>query len=257
MKARPILFSGAMVRALLGGTKTQTRRIVKGVPSWDHFGRDIMDWGLSGIHQAEDDLVGTDQWALDVQTDVDAHSRQIIRCPYGSPGDLLWAKERLARSPDLWTYVADGAEVGWPARGVLAGKRLDYAPSIHMPKVASRLTLRITDVRVERLLECSDDDARSEGLQWVAPGMYSVAGDLPIIGSDPRQVYFDLWDHINGAGSAAANPWVWAVSFEVLRQNVETALQPNAAAPAAHSPVIDGENSRAEPPNSYPSGRDQ
>jgi len=97
MTDRPILFSAPMVRALLAGTKTQTRRVVKGVPSWDHYGRDIMDWGLSGIHQETYDpanpLEGTDRWHLDVQTDVDDHSRRVIRCPYGAPGDRLIVRE--------------------------------------------------------------------------------------------------------------------------------------------------------------------
>lgn len=235
MKARPILFSGAMVRALLAGTKTQTRRIVKGVP---------LDW--------LDDAGFTPAFVADPDNGL---------CPYGVPGDLLWVKERLARSPDLWTYVADGTEVGWPARGVLAGKRLDYAPSIHMPKVASRLTLRITEVRIERLQDISEADADAECFgggfpDVVLPEVFgpreSGWGHLSI-----PECYGRLWEHINGVGSWDANPWVWAVSFEVLHQNVETALQPNAAAPAAHSPVIDGESSRAEPLNSYPTGRDQ
>jgi hypothetical protein len=225
LRQRPILFSGAMIRALLAGTKTQTRRTVKGVPSWEHYGRDIMDWGLSGIHLGDfGEFEGTGQWCLDVQTDVDKADRRMIHCPYGVPGDLLWVKERLARSPDLWTYVADGAAVGWPARQLLASKRLDYAPSIHMPKVASRLTLEITDVRVERLHDISEEDAKAEGVSnsMDAGGrmFWTVPPSDDFINS-ARFAYLRLWDAINGDGSAAANPWVWAVSFNVHSANVD------------------------------------
>lgn len=225
MTAKPILFSGPMVHTLLDGRKTQTRRIVKPQPHHGPVGQMV---NLGGADWAMDDGDLSGQW----------------RCPYGVPGDLLWVRESgelvrdaydhdPATGQDLWR------DVGWvhSADGTIAEKAHPFQiapladwigdcarlvrPSIHMPRWASRLTLRITDVRIERLLECSDDDARAEGLQWVTPGMYSVGGGLPIIGSDPRQVYFELWDHINGAGSAAANPWVWVVSFDVLRLNVD------------------------------------
>ena len=267
MKARPILFSGAMVRALLAGTKTQTRRVVKGVPSWDHYGRDIMDWGLSGIHQAEDDLVGTDRWALDVQTDVDAHSRRVIRCPYGAPGDLLYVREAWRVEERCDDIAPRDLVHDWPVdyqAGVWSDLRKEVVriagttasggklrPGIHQPRWASRLTLKVTEVRVERLQDISEADADAECfgggfpetvLPEVFPPREGGWGHLSI-----PECYGRLWEHINGVGSWDANPWVWAVSFEVLRQNVETALQSNAAAPAAHSPVIDGESSRDHP----------
>ncbi len=219
---RPILFSSAMVRALLAGTKTQTRRIVKGVPSWPHFGRDIMDWGLSGIHQMDDagKLDGTDQWALDVQTEVDDYDRRLIRCPYGRPGDVLWVRETLRRAPDLWSFAADGAAVGWPGRQDLAGKKRDTVVSIHMPRTVCRLRLLITDVRVERLQDISEMDARAEGASECANGWW-FDGKPEFAGSDARGAYYCLWNHINGPGAWAANPWVWAVSFERLATTQE------------------------------------
>ena len=214
-KARPILFSSSMVRALLAGTKTQTRRVVKGVPFWDHYGRDIMDWDLSGIHQCEDDLVGTDRWALDVQTEVDDNSRRIIRCPYGMPGDRLWVREAHAIDGERVFYRAGHEEA--EARGPRVDVR--WRPSIHMPRWASRITLKITDVRVERLQEISAEDADAECfggdfpenvLPEVFPRREGGWGHLSL-----PECYGRLWEHINGAGSWAANPWVWAVSFSV------------------------------------------
>jgi hypothetical protein len=228
MRERPILFSGPMVRALLDGRKTQTRRVIKGVPSGDHYGRDIMDWGLSGIHQETYDpsnpIEGTDRWHLDVQTDVDDHSRRVIRCPYGARGDRLWVRETWrvhevfsdvvrivygASQNRSWTE----AHEDYPAH--LRGKlqpSVGFKPSIHMPRWASRLTLEITDVRVERLQEISVADCYAEGC-------YRPEG--PILGSEvtrrdnARGEYRRLWESINGAGSWAANPWVWAITFKV------------------------------------------
>lgn len=206
MKARPILFSGVMVRALLAGTKTQTRRIVKG----DKPGQPL-DWLDAGLTPA---FTASPENGL---------------CPYGYPGDLLWVKERLARAPDLWTYVADGAEVGWPARGDLAPKRLDYAPSIHMPKAASRLTLEITDVRVERLNEIDDGGAMTEGIELARGPGWGVDGNDESFPT-ARAAYRELWQQINGPGTWDANPWVWAVSFQVHRQNVDALIAAQAGA---------------------------
>jgi len=190
-RSRPILFSGPMVRALLDGRKTQTRRVVKGEP---------LRWlDESGFVPA---------FVADPANSL---------CPYGTRGDTLWVRETLRRDSHLWTYAADGAEVGWPARRDLAWKERDVVVSIHMPRDASRLTLEITDVRIERLLDCSESDAKAEGLQvkdadWMPS--YRGADDLPWHTEFPRDAYFDLWDKINGTGAADLNPWVWVVSFK-------------------------------------------
>ena len=246
MMERPILFSGPMVRALLDGRKTQTRRVIKGVPSWDHYGRDIMDWGLSGIHQDTYDphnpIEGTDRWHLDVQTDVDDHSRRVIRCPYGAPGDRLWVRE-------TWHYINHqngprGLEVcvGYPADGDDLPNRPSHLvpdperwadkvdawpykhrrwPAIHMPRWASRITLQITDVRVERLNDISRADAIAEGLRLSSAEIEEFWRWPPPLDAphwlSPPAAYRWIWEHINGEGSWALNPWVWVVSFEVVR----------------------------------------
>ncbi len=211
VKERPILFSGPMVRALLDGRKTQTRRVIKPQPdSVKNFGRAVPY-----------------RRASPPQDMASAKYEVPIVCPYGAPGDRLWVKETHAIVPRTAYAMSDGVQqtlkpgddhdAAVYAAGCERSKPGRWRPSIHMPRWASRLTLEITEVRVERLLDCSDADAQAEGLMWVTPGMWSVDRTLPIIGHDARRVYFELWEHINGAGSSAANPWVWAVSFNVLR----------------------------------------
>ncbi|HBV12482.1 MAG TPA: hypothetical protein DEB60_05075 [Brevundimonas sp.] len=240
VKERPILFSGPMVRALLDGRKTQTRRVMKVQPPTQEefrgslFGLDraVADGVKMYIQNDYDRLPKhpTD-WELTGSVGVarEAGFPRRYRCPYGAVGDRLWVKEtwRPSKSAGDWDmdvrYEADSltrtvydGEFGdrdWSMPKAAA--RGNVSP-LFMPRWAARLVLEITDVRVERLLDCSNADAQAEGLQWVTPGMWSVDRSLPIIGDDARQVYFELWDHINGAGSAEANPWVWAVSFRVL-----------------------------------------
>jgi len=206
---RPILFSAPMIKALLAGTKTQTRRIVKPQPERTSNGSWHVQWQVGGgsIHAADAtdaDLAGEIWEGIRIQA-----------------GDRLWVRESLKRNPDLWVYSADGAEVGWPARQALASKPLDYAPSIHMPKVASRLTLTVTEVRVQRLQEIKGRDIIAEGVR--CEGCFdtgkSACQDGGCFGQ--RIEWQSLWDRINGAGSWAANPWVVAYSFTVERRNID------------------------------------
>jgi hypothetical protein len=196
MTDRPILFSAPMVRALLAGNKTQTRRVVKGA---------ALDWLAPDMFTPE--FVATSENGL---------------CPYGVPGDRLWVREAhalherftdvvrvvyAASLPGSWTEAtrefpasnADGLTIKPYQEG--------FRPSIHMPRWASRITLEITDVRVERLNDISASDALAEGMTF-PNGMEW--------GSDPVDAYRGLWDHINGPGAWAANPWVWVVAFRVV-----------------------------------------
>lgn len=238
MKARPILFSGAMIRALLAGTKTQTRRTMKPQPDHlqvhTHKGKVIYD----GEHRmwCWNDLVLENIW--DFPGNDDRH-QLAGRCPYGVPGDLLWVREsgELAREAydhnpttgqDEWcdagfVHAADGAVVEAraydpPLREWFSDCALRPRPSIHMPRWASRLTLEISEVRVERLQDISEEDAIAEGSK--EPSL------VPLIGAcwSERDAYAKLWEHINGKGSWAANPWCWAVSFAVHHQNIDAYL---------------------------------
>lgn len=186
MRERPILFSAPMVLALLEGRKTQTRRVVK--PQ-------------------------TTAWTW---VTAEGMERTRARCPYGQPGDALWVKEtflpwinRDNTLSHVAAFRADGYELE-------AGER--WRPSIHMPRRFSRLTLRITDVRVERLNEISEADADAECFggdfpENVLPELFPRRdggwGHLSL-----PECYARLWEHINGPGSWAANPWVWVVTFE-------------------------------------------
>jgi hypothetical protein len=191
MKERPILFSAPMVRALLEGRKTQTRRIMKPQP--------------------ED---GTDcPYHMGAGQD-----RKARVCPYGQPGDRLWVRETFAyhvqaigakRDEDgPFVYKADGTEQC----------RLDdkWKPSIFMPRWASRILLEIIAVRVERLQDISEEDARSEGV--ANGGCLNCGCDEPCGCTSPhpdaRDSFISLWESINGAGSWDANPFVWILEFQ-------------------------------------------
>jgi hypothetical protein len=226
---RPILFSGPMIRAILreiehpGTGKTQTRRVLKPQPPrGDHYGKDIMDWGLSGIYQDEENR-GPSKWWLDVQTDVDDNSHEEIDVRY-AVGDRLWVREAWAplsalthNDPgvqalaDRGFYRADG--------GTVDGEISRWRPGIHMPRWASRLTLTVTEVRVQRLQEVSEADAIAEG----CPGKLGPNPDFPDEWDpSPAEEYRNLWDSIN-AGRAPwdSNPWVVAVTFDPTLDNID------------------------------------
>lgn len=192
-----------MVRALLAGTKTQTRRIVKPQPH-----------GVA--------LVASGNHLFDYRDDLGDYSRvvpmdkAVTLCPQGKPGDRLWVREAWAGSVATVVASADPGDIG-SQRGMVA-YRATYAsngcpfdkwrPSIHMPRWASRITLEITGVRVQRLQEISDEDALAEGID-----RFDVLTD----GNPPpgwhRGTYSKLWERVNGPGSWDENPWVWAISF--------------------------------------------
>ena len=187
MKERPILFSAPMVKALLAGTKTQTRRVVKPQPVPSRT-----DLSLWGWHADDGMMVRTDEADGDIGP----------RCPYGQPGDRLWVREtwQTAWSKYGVIYRADADDDSHlPKEG-----RMAWRPSIYMPRNLSRITLEITAVRVERLQEINRGDAMEEG----CPFQNLATGD------DPRQWYADLWQQINGPGSWDANPWVWVLEFQ-------------------------------------------
>lgn len=196
---RPILFSAPMVRELLSGRKTQTRRAVKPQPG-------------QAVRIAYKRPDGDFTWCLETGHGV---SDRIV-CPYGRAGDSLWVREsfrveqrgdrRTGEKFDVYVYRAD-------SRLRPEFDPLRYKPSIHMPRVASRLTLTVTETRCERLQEITEADALAEGIvrvgnRWESPGVVTT----PISAAD---AYRSLWNYINGRDSWDANPWVWAVSFTV------------------------------------------
>jgi hypothetical protein len=227
MKERPILFSGPMVRAILDGRKSQTRRMVN--PQPDEKYEDASRWYPDLYNK------GT-QWnfwgasGTDVENICGPEIGRRGRCPYGIPGDRLWVRETWWMHDDARAFGpgegnvtdADGQRrlVGYDAtmdvesRDIATGYGCRKRHSLFMPRWASRLTLAVKSVRVERLQDISEADAIAEG---TTPG--NVAGhDVDIDGNvwngAYRRAYAALWDSINGPGSWAANPWVWVIEFE-------------------------------------------
>lgn len=202
MNARPILFSAPMVRVILDGCKTMTRRVVK------------LRAGESA-HEGDDGSLH----AVANTTGGDCIER-VIQCPYGVPGDLLWVRE-------TWASDVDGCPAGLSYRADHLDPRGDgpanpmrWRPSIFMPRWASRLTLRIMSVSVERVQEITEEDARAEG----APRSHQ--GDRPHFSRHPmpndthRLGFVHIWDSINAGRGFGwdTNPWVWVIGFEVVPQ---------------------------------------
>ncbi|WP_434033551.1 hypothetical protein [Cupriavidus sp. a3] len=205
-KERPILFSGAMVRAILDGRKTQTRRILK----------QAVGPSLSvGIE--DEPGVAALSWLYGDGPGHEVHERiKRVACPYGKPGDLLWVRETWAQpvplDPGPTVYRADyPACVPVGFENIPPADAITWKPSIHMPRALCRLVLEITGVRVERLNDCSEADAITEGIERDGDGWKSYAGGSCV--AFPTTSYASLWDSINGAGAWEANPWVWVVEF--------------------------------------------
>lgn len=211
MTERPILFSAAMVRALLDGTKTQTRRLCKPMQQWvNQECREVR------IHDG-----APHHFLKGAESPIER-----LRCPYGQPGDRLWVRETTHRRPMLnllngeplapeyngGAYTVDGEDVLTPDGFDLTWWYSRKAcPSIHMPRWASRILLEIVSVRVERLQAIGEADAREEGVTIKERHTvgYCAGAFLP----PSIRAYRELWESINGAGSWAANPWVWVVEF--------------------------------------------
>ena len=201
MTERGILFSAPMVRALLAGTKTQTRRAVKMPPSWDCIV--YADWG-NGFWPYRSD---------DGESPSYDNNEIPLRCPYGQPGDRLWVRETWAPHSDFPEVVARAVYRADPECKYDVDR---WHPSIHMPRRASRILLEIVSVRVERLQDISEADARAEGITdggCVCCGHAEPCG-CPNPSPDARDAYVRLWEDINGAGSWGVNPWVWVVEFK-------------------------------------------
>ena len=224
VRENPILFSGAMVRAILQGRKTQTRRMIKPQPiTWHHEEREF-----EFLRTEEHRPVFADTFAK-------------IYSPYGQPDDFLWVRETWKTGCNLdkyspkqirekfedgkccpMFYVADGEHKRWGNHDIADfGDWGKTRVSIHMPRWASRITLEIVDVRIEQLQSISNADIAAEGIEPIgdersvgSDGQFAQAGRLENRYSTMRQLWSELWESINGAGSWSANPWVWVVEFK-------------------------------------------
>lgn len=208
MRERPILFSAPMVRALLLGTKTQTRRIVH-----------------PRLHiemESEDDA--------NIYQSNPRFGEEVMRsvaCPYGVAGDRLWVREAYAVPPgsdsrDDVVYRADLSDEqlaeARAAQRTLKRSPAPWKPGIHMFRWASRITLEVTNIRAERLFDISEADAKSEGVRGPHHGRWTDReGRLTPPESEPPRCwahsFFVAWREINGNDSLWSNPWVWVVEF--------------------------------------------
>lgn len=222
MKERPILFSAPMVRAILEGRKTQTRRLVKPQPSDDWHPESVGMYAPLRVNGRGEEYPGKEVYGA-----ADEDEGRV--CRYGMPGDRLWVKEtwtgtwhptRQCDTHILVEYAADGSEAfqNAPEDYALpkaAQKVGNWVTPLFMPRWASRLLLENMAIRVERLQEISEEDAIAEGCEM--DGVFPKEQPHPrggFIGwDDARQWYAWLWEEINGAGSWDANPFVWTVNF--------------------------------------------
>jgi hypothetical protein len=230
IKERPILFSPPMIKAILENRKTQTRRIIKPQPpngcavGFSAFsGKDRVEFRRYPSHK-----LGGHQ--------------SFVKCPYGQPGDRLWVRETWGTGtrPDPHDGWHDGLEYRADQIGLdehddlplhivseehdLTGYKKGWHPSIHMPRWASRITLEITQIRVERLQQISEADAVAEGVECPRVGQ-KCNGQIQC-GDTSREpqdcvcadgyivLYKLLWERINGRGSWEKNPWVWVLGLK-------------------------------------------
>jgi len=213
----PILFSAPMIRALLAGTKTQTRRIINPQPL--QWVARVIDVGLPQRKCDENCNEIPDEWGQ-VETVwsgpiepgmCEPDHEEWLPIKTRKIGDRLWVREAYAQfSPHAMIYRCDHPEEN------ASGPRVDlrWRPSINMPRWASRLTLIVTDVRVQRLQDISEADALAEGIERIK---FPAGGDW----GWPKLRYANLWNAINGPGAWDANPWVVALTFDVVRQNID------------------------------------
>lgn len=191
MKAKPIQFNGEMVRSILDGRKTQTRRVLKSF-AWD-------------IDREFDD-----GWP--VACDYEDGSWYRVKCPYGQPGDYLWVRETFLENNEIVLFKADNPKIPPFDK---------WTPSIHMPRWASRITLEIINIRVERLQDISEKDAIAEGVTDPSAGTEHEAPPGAQYKSGPVTWFAMLWSRIHGIESWRENPWVWAIEFKPHFVNID------------------------------------
>lgn len=228
MKERGMIFNGEMVRALLSGRKTQTRRRMKVQPSEGFTPMNMAlepdykaRWYTPGIVDKEGYLQPASKEVFGVANENEGYS-----CPFGAVGDRIWVREAFrvhSRATDVATLVYKASERNsWTEQThrvpvAVCNKPATpekWTPSLHMPRWASRILLEITDVRVERLNSISQEDAQAEGLELT--GWRPTYSD-PDSGGEvitPYDNFAELWSSIYGDESWQANPWVWVIEFK-------------------------------------------
>lgn len=225
MKERPVIFNSEMVRAILDGRKTQTRRVMKVQPESSGFGLRFITESLNNRD------TGKYFWSQSDACGINRPRSKPFACPFGQVGDRLWVRETFAILGN-----EDGCPIDWDGNLIKGDEKHAariykascwqepgnyglwsipdrdtlyegaWRPSIHMPRWASRITLEITAVRVERLNDISEEDAKAEG---VAPSQHIITPPEALY----RVGFLKLWQSIYGEESWGANPWVWVIEF--------------------------------------------
>ncbi|EKR34356.1 hypothetical protein LEP1GSC096_0059 [Leptospira interrogans serovar Hebdomadis str. R499] len=219
-KERPILFSSNMVRAILDGNKTQTRRL----NGLREINKDPDNWEF--VTTSNSAITLTDKFfVLFVNKNIEQSIW--VKCPLGLAGDHLWVRETFGRTQNVsnlenwpgrfhkrvdedtvYIYRADDGWWEWTDYGGFPTEKSHWKPSIHMPREASRITLEIKNIRVERLQDISESDTEAEGIEFMR--------DIPDADESltGKQLFEVLWESINSLGSWKQNPWVWVIEFE-------------------------------------------
>ncbi|MGV0886007.1 hypothetical protein V6760_03930 [Acinetobacter venetianus] len=190
MKERPILFNTSMVKAILEGRKTQTRRLVNSELIIQQA--EFECGNRPNVLRSEPNL----QYWIDNQ------------CPYGQVGDQLWVRETWRKTEISECGCEDNCSCSFGGYDYLASSvdtDVKWKPSIHMPRKASRIQLEITNIRVERLNDISESDCLKEGI------------GSPILRDCKKPKFMQLWESINGGGSWSRNPWVWVVEYKIIQ----------------------------------------
>lgn len=209
MKETGIIMSGPNIQPILADLKTQTRRIVRSQPKVSENGFLMGEW----LKKPFGGLI------LPKLSDLTMY------CPYGQPGDRLWVRESWDFLPDIDSESVSNCGIVYWADGAVESRFAPssfnpmiygherHRPSIHMPRWASRILLEITAVRVERLQDISEEDARAEGVLLSERSIYPDS-DWPEFPDSYKHGYEHLWESINGAGSWDKNPFVWVIEFK-------------------------------------------
>ncbi|WP_269935839.1 hypothetical protein [Serratia liquefaciens] len=257
MKERPVIFNGEMVRAILDGRKTQTRRVMKVQPEYPELGlRHIVD-------STNSDDIGKYFWSQSDACGASKSRSKAFLCPFGQVGDRLWVRETFATLGN-----EDGCAIDWNENLVKGGGQEaariyrasceqksgnyglwsipdiadwkphtwnvqyegSWVPSIHMPRWASRILLEITAVRVERLNDISEEDAKAEGVRAIGNnfGNGPAYCDYLLPNWDDAAEWYNhasdsfksLWKSIYGAENWRANPWAWVIEFKRVRETI-------------------------------------
>lgn len=239
IKERPILMSAPMVRAILAGRKTQTRRLVKSRNDLSHYNKAFVlskdEYNKDVATEFNAKVVAKKPMALFFKNFINGLD---VECPYGNVGDRLWVRESYKRwcidgtdtTEDGWwsvRYRSDNniqkhcatwdccATYDSPSEAGCCKEPDRWKPSIHMPRWASRILLEITGLRVERLRDISRDDCIAEGIYEYQDGNYFYDSEHGGYGS-PYAAYKELINKINGPETWDRNPWVWVVEFKVI-----------------------------------------